>query len=223
MGCEAKNEFLIYASEEAARNKEPEMFYSLEESSCCLRCCCKNNRPFKQTIWAGTKDGHSKENIFMEMEKPFACPLQPCKGPCCLGLCINSPPFIQNMNMGDVGTVDIPCFFCIPNMKVKTPDGNVQYQLQQPSCMGGMCVNCMAEGCCNCKIPFYIYEPGEKCEDGKQVGKIVKQWRGVGTELFTDAATFSVEFPSGCDEATKKRILGSVFMVNIEFFEKGNQ
>ena len=53
-----------------------------------------------------------------------------------------------------------------------------------------------------------------------QVGKIVKLWRGLGTEVFTDADSFQVEFPEGADEDTKKRILGTVMFVNIQFFEK---
>ena len=29
----------------------------------------------------------------------------------------------------------------------------------------------------------------------KVIGQIVKNWRGLGTELFTDADTFGVDFP----------------------------
>merc|ERR1719191_2222350 len=105
MGCEAKNEFKIYPSLDAAKAKGPEMWYSLEESSCCIRFCCKNNRPFKQTIWEGTKEAHS--NVFLEMERPFAWPLTNC-------CCCNFPPFMQTMKVGDVGTLEIPCFLCIP-------------------------------------------------------------------------------------------------------------
>ena len=86
-----------------------------------------------------------------------------------------------------------------------------------------MCVDCMAEGCCNCKIPFYIYPPGSSTETGKEVGKIVKLWRGVGTDIFTDAASFNVQFPPGIDEVGKARILGTTFFINMLFFEKGDQ
>ena len=54
-----------------------------------------------------------------------------------------------------------------------------------------------------------------------QVGKIVKIWAGLGKELFTDADTFKVEFPPGIDAAAKARLLGTVFFINIQFFEKG--
>ena len=83
-----------------------------------------------------------------------------------------------------------------------------------------MCVDCMAEGCCNCKIPFYIFKPASSGERGDEVGKIVKLWRGVSTEMFTDAASFNLEFPSEVGEETKARLLGSTIFINMLFFEK---
>ena len=29
----------------------------------------------------------------------------------------------------------------------------MKYELQQPTCCGGLCINFFAEGLCNCKIP----------------------------------------------------------------------
>merc|ERR1711998_300446 len=101
--------------------------------------------------------------------------------------------------------------------------GTLQYTVQQPSCLGGMCPNCMAEGCCNCKIPFYVYKPGIDPTDGSQAGKIVKLWRGLGTEVFTDAASFHMEFPQDADEANKARLIGTTMMINMLFFEKGGE
>ena len=41
LGCEAKNEFLIYNNGDEAKNSDvSEIGYSLEESSCCMRFCC---------------------------------------------------------------------------------------------------------------------------------------------------------------------------------------
>ena len=56
--------------------------------------------------------------------------------------------------------------------------------------------------------------------NGRQVGKIIKL---PIYERFTHADSFQVEFPQGADEATKKRILGTVMFVNILFFEKDNK
>jgi len=216
LGCEAINEFKIFNNNDEAKSA-PENYhmYSLEESSFCCRFCCTNNREFKQTVWLGNKE--AKQEIVMSMDRPFACPLQPC-------CCCNSAPFMQTIQFTDggtaIGSAEFPCFICIPRMDVKDASGAVTHQVQMPSCCGGCCVDCMAEGCCNCKIPFYIYNPGDKPVNGTQIGKIVKLWRGLGTEMLTDAASFQVEFPKDVDAAAKARLMGATFFINIQFFEK---
>ena len=71
-------------------------------------------------------------------------------------------------------------------------------------------------GCCSCRIPFHVYEPGK----GQEVGSIVKVWGGLGSEVFTDADRFEVKFPAGADGSTKARLLGMTFMLNQLFFEQ---
>jgi len=105
-------------------------------------------------------------------------------------------------------------------VSVKDPSGVEEFALQQPSCCGGFCVNPMAEGLCNCKLPIYIYPPG-KGAAGEEVGKIVKLWRGLGTEVFTDATSFQIELPKGIGVQSKQRLLGSTMFINMLFFEKG--
>ena len=112
-------------------------------------------------------------------------------------------------------------FLFYTNIKVKDATGNIKYQVQMPSCCMGMCINCMAEGCCNCKIPFYVFTPTSETTGDKAIGKIVKLWRGLGTELFTDAASFQVEFPEEATAADKALLTGTTMYVNILFFEKG--
>ena len=192
-----------------------ESFYSLEESTFLMRLCCKNQRAFTQTVWVGNKD--SKSQVVMTMEKSLTCPVGPCT--CC---CI---PAITYKNSDDtlLGTADVPMFCCLPKLAVKDASGKEEYAIQMPSCMGGVCVDCMAEGCCNCKIPFYIFPPGSSGARGEEIGKIVKLWRGMKTEVFSDAASFNLEFPKGIDPSSKARLLGSTMFVNMLFFEKGNE
>ena len=101
--------------------------------------------------------------------------------------------------------------------------GAEKYIVQMPSCMGGVCVDCMAEGCCNCKIPFYIYPTGSAGGKGEEVGKVVKMWRGMGTEVFSDAASFQLDFPKEADAPSKAMLLGTTMFINMLFFEKGNE
>lgn len=80
--------------------------------------------------------------------------------------------------------------------------------------LGDVC----AGGCCNCKIPFYIYKHDED-EPGKHVGEIVKIWGGLTSELFTAADTFMVKYPEGSDTNTKANLIGATLMINQLFFE----
>ena len=243
LGCEATNEFKIYPSQAEVmfeRNtalhsvlarmtdccssllgmlllfqaKGTETLYSLEESTFLMRFCCKNQRAFTQTIWSGSKD--NKGSVVMTMDKSWTCPVGPCT--CC---CIPAISY-KNPDGSLLGSADVPMFMCLPKIAVKDESGQEQFAIQMPSCCGGMCVDCMAEGCCNCKVPFYIYPPGKGAK-GEEIGKIVKLWRGMGTEMFSDAASFNLEFPKDADDNSKARLLGSTMFINMLFFEKGNE
>lgn len=207
-GCEANTEFVIATKE----NQKEDIMYALEDTSCLMRFCCPGNRPWDITV---TKGGKKGGEMVAKYHRPCACLVSPCK--CC---CHQS---VQVTNVGgqDLGGVKEICWLCIPEFNILQPDGKVQYTLHQPTCCMGMCVNPCAEGCCNCKVPFYIY-PTEGDKD-KEVGKITKVWGGMAKEMFTDADTFETDFPEGVDAQTKARILGAVFMINQVFFESSKQ
>ena len=82
-----------------------------------------------------------------------------------------------------------------------------------------MCVDVCSEGCCSCRIPFNIYEPGKHAA-GQEVGQVVKTWAGLATEVFTDADKFELRFPANADAQTKTRLLGATFLLNQLFFEE---
>ncbi|EOD08543.1 hypothetical protein EMIHUDRAFT_453020 [Emiliania huxleyi CCMP1516] len=209
-GCEATNEFKIYPS--AADAKGAETYYSLEESDFCMRFCCKNNRAFTQTVWTGTKESHS--GTVMTMSKEFSLSAGAC-------LCCCNPAITFKDGAGDsLGGASLPCYVCLPKISVFDPAGQEEYKVQMPSCVGGMCIDCCAEGLCNCKVPFYIYPAGSSGGKGEEIGKIVKMWRGLGTEVFTDADSFQLDFPKGIDASAKARMLGTTAFVNMIFFEE---
>ena len=57
--------------------------------------------------------------------------------------------------------------------------------------------------------------------DGEtEVGKITKQWSGLGKEAFTDAENFGVSFPIDLDVKMKATLLGALFLIDFMFFEK---
>ena len=58
-----------------------------------------------------------------------------------------------------------------------------------------------------------MYAPDEET----YVGRITKQWSGIGKELFTDADNFGVSFPVDLDVSMKAVVLGCVFLI-VSFF-----
>ena len=58
-------------------------------------------------------------------------------------------------------------------------------------------------------------------QSDQEVGKVTKQWSGLGREMFTDADTFLVEFPTGQgDDDFQSLVLATAFAVDLDFFEK---
>ncbi len=56
---------------------------------------------------------------------------------------------------------------------------------------------------------------------GREMGRIVKQWGGILREGFTDADTFSVQFSDDeRSQETRLLLLASAFAIDMDFFEK---
>ena len=56
--------------------------------------------------------------------------------------------------------------------------------------------------------------------NGMEVGLILKKWSGLGKEMFTDADTFSIQFPDGIDAKQKALLLGALFLIDLLHFER---
>lgn len=54
-----------------------------------------------------------------------------------------------------------------------------------------------------------VYAPDEET----YVGRVTKQWSGLGKELFTDADNFGISFPLDLDVNVKATLLGAVFLL----------
>jgi hypothetical protein len=88
-----------------------------------------------------------------------------------------------------------------------------------------MCVNCCAEGnpcgkgCC--KQSFRVYAAGQSSTDGDApyLGVILKKPKSFGTELFTDANAFVVDFPTEGTADDKAILIGTSIFLNAVFFE----
>lgn len=224
LGCEANSEFKFIVGDTQRGIIE-------EQTSCCIRFFCGNIRPWTTKMAEGADINGP---TFLEFERPFRCMPGACK--CC---CFQEV-MVSDGNKASLGGIREVCWYCVPNYQLyKTPE-SPEYDLHMPTCCGGMMVNLCAQGCCNCRIPFYFYKPGGDEETAALSSKsspvpgmenetpkaqICKVWSGLTNELFTDVDTFEVKCPDGSDEGTKARMIGATLMLNQLYFEsdKNNQ
>jgi hypothetical protein len=206
MGCEAKTEFQIATMDQ----KDFNLFYVLEQTSCMNRFVCGGNRPWEMIMSTGGAGGGP---LVAKFVRPFKCPAGTCK------ICCHQEVQVKDANGSDLGLVKEQCYYFVPMFDIKRPDMSVEYRLGPPTCLGGTCVNVCAEGCCNCRIPFYVFPPTGGSDTGSKIGSMTKIWGGLGTELFTDADKFEVTFPNDATPDGKLRLLGSLFLLNQIFFE----
>jgi hypothetical protein len=205
-GCDANTEFKIATLDQ----RDNDIYYALENTSCCIRFWCGSMRPYEINLWSGKDNTGSQLGKFV---RPLRCQLGSLK--CCCYQEIQA----ENSSGSKLGSVKERCWCCVPSFDVKDANDQQKYLLHFPTCCDGMCIDCCAEGCCNCRIPFYVFTPGKGAEK-KQVGKIVKVWSGFANELFTDADKFEVQYPPDADAASKSTLLGATFLLNSLFFER---
>jgi hypothetical protein len=208
LGCEAKTEMKYFTE------GTDQIATSLEDSDCCLRLFCAPIRPFKTEV----KELETEAEI-LTVERPLACAVAPCK--CC---CYQSMTFSSGGN--DLGKIDEEYFYCVPRFTISDEKGNEVYKVHQPTCVGGMCVNCFTEGnpCCGsgcCKVAFHIYPASQEDTDGdaNYDGKIVKVPKSLMTELFTEAEAFDITFPEDASSQQKAMLTGTALFINANFFE----
>lgn len=178
------------------------------------RLICKGARPFNMNVsWPdATKPEDPKFAVY---ERPFRAQVSAFKC-CCFQEIIASSGGAVIGSTIEQGIAENPK--CVPRFSVKDATGAVKYHLHMETCCGGCCVNICAPGCNKCQIPFYLYDPAAD-EPGKHIGEITKVWGGMGKEMFSDADTFEIKYPPGCDGTTKANLLGTTFLINQLFFE----
>jgi uncharacterized protein YxjI len=57
----------------------------------------------------------------------------------------------------------------------------------------------------------------------KEVGKIVKKWKGIWKEYFSDADSFSVSIDPGLPVPEKLLLFGAVFLIDFVSFENNQK
>ncbi|KAH3743082.1 Phospholipid scramblase 2 [Pelomyxa schiedti] len=199
LGCEVENEYKIYNPTGA--NPKDHMLLAKEESSFCWRQCCGNARRFTMSIW--TND--TKE--VCRFERPFRCGY-----PCCKS-CRNTINCFAGADSASPGTylgcTAHVCSCCVPTFVVLDENDNEVYRI--------------IGNCCGCATyTLNIYAPSGPHERDDSLGTIQKRWSGLSRELFTDADTFFVTFPTAANGKQRVLLLGALLLIDFMFFERRN-
>lgn len=196
-GIETKNKFVIKNS------VGQQCYYAYEESDLCMRLCCGPARGFTMNIV------DNSGNAVMRVVRPFKCCAGCCwcaDAECCsFNIQVEAPPGNVIGSIHQMGSCWVPWY------EIRDADGQEVFKIKGPCCV------CPGP-CCTCDFPFEVMSHG----DGEPLGRITKQWSGLGKEFFTDATNFSVTFPKDLDVKMKGTLLGATFLVDIMFFERKN-
>ncbi|XP_077988324.1 phospholipid scramblase 2-like [Glandiceps talaboti] len=173
------------------------VYFAAEDTDCCTRQCCGSARPFDMKIL----DNSQREVI--HLHRPLRC--SSCWYPCCLQeLEVQSPPGTT------VGYVKQAWSVILPKFYIQNANRDTQLVIEGPFCTWNLCGD----------VEFQVLS----ADGSTQVGKISKQWSGLGKELFTDADNFGITFPMDLDVSIKAVMLGACFLIDFMFFEKsGNK
>merc|ERR1711974_263290 len=177
-----------------------------EESTTCQRQCCKNAREFTANII------DSQDNIIMKLERPLHCACYCC--PDANDGCCGQEITILDSQGNKLGVArqdrQCTCICCMDWMlTIRDVNGSPKWKLGNNIC-AATCV------CCDDKF-LYIYDM-----QMQKVGKITKQWRGMGTECCTPADSILIEFPSGMTAGDKACVIGSVLLSDYNLWEEQN-
>lgn len=172
------------------------VYWAAEDTGCCNRMCCGAARAFDIKIM------DTFQNEVLHFSRPLRC--SSCWFPCCLQTMeVTAPP-------GNViGYVEQDWSILTPQFSIKDQNGETVLKISGPFCTFSICGD----------VEFEVLST-----NGAQVGKISKQWSGLGRELFTDADHFGINFPMDLDVRVKATLLGALFLIDYMFFEKsGNK
>jgi len=174
-----------------------DVFFAKEDTDCCNRQCCGPGRSFDMNIL------NNQMLEVLHLHRPLRC--QACCFPCCLQeLEVQSPPGTT------IGTVEQQWSIFHPRFVIKDHNGEPVLKITGPFCVCECCSD----------VDFEITTVG----DNEQIiGKISKQWSGLGKEVFTDADNFGINFPMDLDVKVKATLLGATFLIDFMYFEKQDQ
>jgi hypothetical protein len=197
-GCETKNKYDI---EGAAGGP---MFVH-EESECMKRICCGPQRELTLFVHMGSnKEAPVIVKFHKDCHLDMDCP------------CLRPTMQVYDINDNQLGRVHDPCNCCCLTSNAYDAQDNHLYQINGNPCQLGLCCRFPNGTACVCDVNFDITNMQN---ENAAHGQITKKWGGL-KEVCGTANNFEVVWPQGCDVNTKSLLLASVFLVDIQNFER---
>ncbi|KAI3382572.1 hypothetical protein SNEBB_003722 [Seison nebaliae] len=181
------------------------LFAKERESGMCSRNCCKSKRSFTMDVM----DDQGKA-IFLVTRKFKCCASTICSN-CCA--CNNNACTQEAKIVAADGTpyafVRAGCSFVRPRYVVVDEEERDVLEVIGGMCEGNKCLLCRD----------YVLKI-KSSVDGEQIGRIGKEWAGLGKEMFTKADNYNIHFPPDLDAKIKAGIIGTIFLLDFMYYEK---
>jgi len=176
-----------------------------EQSDCCHRQCCNNNRAFVADVI------DAQGQIIFKLQRPFHCSCYCC--PNANDGCCGQEITILDSSDQILGIVRqdrqcAPCVCCVDWMlTIRDEHGSPKWKIGNNLC-AAICV------CCDDKY-LYIYDM-----QMNKIATITKQWRGLGTEVCTNADSILIEFPEMMTASDKATVIGATLLSDYNLWEQ---
>merc|ERR1719186_818354 len=195
-GCEKSNKFDI-----TDLNTNLMIGKFVENSECCERNCCKPIRSFEADI-----THHSGHPLF-KLKRPMQCM---CQCGCYtfgggVGDCCGNSMIIFDRNGSIIGFVEVVSSFACPfgASWLKISDANKEVRFWLGGNLYDIGCGVGAGGICGDKHVQLLDA------DGQRISTVVKKWRGMMKEGFTDADVLQLYFPNSADVSDKACLIGA--------------
>jgi hypothetical protein len=206
--CEAKNRYEVYQGDRAEGAVQ---LYLAEQSECCQRICCKQQRELNLYI----HDGPNREAPQVaELHKPMHCKAFPCN------ICIRPELYVMDMQGGKIGRVHDPfvcanVMCCTIDQHIFDAEEKMKYKILGTVCQPGICCPC----CFDVTFDIHDYHAGA---NGRVVGIVTKKALDL-MEMCVKTNRFQIDFPPDAGTFEKILLTGGAFLLDIEYFEPGDK
>jgi hypothetical protein len=205
---EQKNEYTVFD-----KNHKTKLFKAQEETSCCFRLCCGENRPFTIHLNDTTGEKDKKALVFNRKYRCCGWAVIPC---CAHRVDVHYMVDANGNTIGStsdrtkVSSVDVPLCggCCQPTWHIRNKKGETQASIN-----GGTCCVCDF-----CGKDFTITDAS-----GAKIGSLKKlspkNFKQAAMEMVSEADNFRVEFPKSLDPGIKLALMAATLQIDFTFFE----